>query len=225
MGFITKLQAINQMLLASGENLVADLNDESGIDTGIAETILEQTSLDFQLRGLANNKIVRKFEPNESGYITLPIGDADEQGIISAELISTHLNEDNWKIRARVANQLSPVRLWNMTDDTDVWSSASAPYYVEITMKLPWENLDTPVQRAILATAMRHYQSITQGDEGTDAFLGYQEQIFNIKGRAADLNDKKRNIFGSNSPLRGAAYRSRYFSDPNRFRYWNSRGV
>ena len=42
MGFITKLQAVNQMLLTSGENLVSDLEDASGIDTGIALNILEQ---------------------------------------------------------------------------------------------------------------------------------------------------------------------------------------
>lgn len=225
MGLITKLQAVNQMLLASGENLVADLEGESGIDTGIAETILDQASLDFQLRGLANNKFIRKVVPNESGYLTLPVADADEDGLISAELISTHVNSDNFIIRARVHNKVSPPRLWNITDDTDVWSTTTNPYYVELTVKLPWENLDTTVQRAILATATRHYQSVTQGDEATDAFLGYQEQLFNIKGRAADLNDKKKNIFGSISPMRGAAYRARYLNDPNRFRYWNSRGV
>ena len=224
MGLITKLQAVNQMLLASGENLVADLEGESGIDTGIAETILDQTSLDFQMRGLANNKFVKKMEPNASGYLVLPSPDSDEEGLISAELISTHLNTEGWRIQARIANQVSPARLWNITDDTDIWASGSY-YYVEFTVKLPWDNLDTPVQRAILSTAMRHYQSITQGDEATDAFLGYQEQLFNIKGKAADMNDKKKNIFGSNSPLRNAAFRTRYFSDPNRFRYWNQRGV
>jgi hypothetical protein len=75
-----------------------------------------------------------------------------------------------------------------------------------------------------MTSAMRHYQIITQGDEGSDAFLGYQEQLFNAKGRAADINDKKRNIFNTNSVMRNAAFRSAYLSDPNRFRYWNTRG-
>jgi hypothetical protein len=74
MGFITKLQAINQMLLAAGESPVADLLNNSGIDTSVAETILEQASLDFQLRGLANNKMIRKLNPNAQGKIYLPVG-------------------------------------------------------------------------------------------------------------------------------------------------------
>mgnify|MGYP002477975787 FL=1 len=223
MGLITKLQAVNQMLLASGENLVADLNGDSGIDTGIAEAILDQVSLDYQMRGMANNKILRKFNVDSSGYLVLPSADTDEEGLISAELLSQHLNSDNYRIHARIATHVSPPRLWNITDDTDVWTGG-IDYYVEIVSKLLWENLDTPIQRAIMTSAMRHYQIITQGDEGSDAFLGYQEQLFSARGRAADINDKKRNIFNTNSVMRNAAFRSAYLSDPNRFRYWNTRG-
>jgi hypothetical protein len=225
MGLITKLQAINHMLLASGENLVADLDGESGIDTGIADTLLEQASMDHQMRGLAQNKHIRKFTLLADGYLLLPTPDGDESGILAAELVSQHVNKDNWLIKSRVLNNASPARMWNVTDDTDVWQASNGPYYIELTMKLPWENLETSVQRAIMATAMRHYQSITQGDEATDAFLGYQEQLFSLKSKAADMNDKKKNIFNNNSMLRDAAMRTRYFSDPNRFRYWRTGGI
>jgi hypothetical protein len=224
MGLITKLQAVNQMLLASGENLVADLDGDSGIDTGIAETILDQVSLDYQMRGMANNKVVKKFTPDDNGYITLPTEDTQNDGLISAELVSRHINADNWLIRARIMNTTTPPRLYNLTDDTDIWEEAVDGYYVELIRKTPWDNLDTPVQRAIMTTAMRQYQIITQGDEGSDAFLGYQEQVYSAKGKAADINDKKRNIFNTNSVMRNAAYRNAYNSDPNRFRYWNTRG-
>lgn len=225
MGLITKLQAVNQMLLASGENLVADLSGNSGIDTGIAETILDQVSLDYQLRGIAANKFVKKYELTTDGIITLPQPDSDEEGVLAVDLVSYHLSEDNEVIKARALNTVSPPRLWNITEDTDIWKASKGPYYIELTMKLPWENIETTVQRAIMATAMRHYQSIAQGDEGTDAFLGFQEQLHMIKHKAADINDKKKNIFSSQSILRDAALRSRYFSDPNRFRYWRTRGI
>jgi hypothetical protein len=120
-------------------------------------------------------------------------------------------------------NTVSPPRLWNITLDTDVWPVGT--YYIEFTMKIPWDNLETPIQRAILATAMRHYQSITQGDEATDAFLGYQEQLFTLKGRAHDINDKKKSIFSSNNIMRDARNRARYYSDPTRFRYWGTGGI
>ena len=228
MGFITKLQAINQMLLAAGEAPVADLTNNSGIDTGIADTILEQASIDFQLRGLANNKIVRKFNPDSSGKIYFDVGaDTDEEGIMSADLMSLHLNSDNQQIVAKVFNDgtgsANSIKLYNFTDDTDVWTTG-IDYYIEIVKKLKWEHLDTACQRAILASAARNYQILTQGDPAADQFLSYQEQIFNIKGKAADINDKKRNIFkDGDANARGAIFRNPYIYDPNRYRYW--RGV
>jgi hypothetical protein len=228
MGFITKLQAINQMLLAAGEAPVADLTNNSGIDTGIADTILEQASIDFQLRGLANNKIVRKFNPDSSGKIYFDVGaDTDEEGIMSADLMSLHLNSDNQQIVAKVFNDgtgsANSIKLYNFTDDTDIWTTG-IDYYIEIVKKLKWEHLDTACQRAILASAARNYQILTQGDPAADQFLSYQEQIFNIKGKAADINDKKRNIFkDGDANARGAIFRNPYIYDPSRYRYW--RGV
>jgi hypothetical protein len=228
MGFITKLQAINQMLLAAGEAPVADLTNNSGIDTGIADTILEQASIDFQLRGLANNKIIRKFNPDSSGKIYFDVGaDTDEEGIMSADLLSLHLNSDNQQIVAKVFNDgtgsANSIKLYNFTDDTDVWTTG-IDYYIEIVKKLKWEHLDTACQRAILASAARNYQILTQGDPAADQFLSYQEQMFNIKGKAADINDKKRNIFkDGDANARGAIFRNPYVYDPNRYRYW--RGV
>jgi hypothetical protein len=222
MGFITRLQAVNQMLLTSGENLVSDLEDASGIDTGIAQNILEQCSLDFQMRGMANNKCIRKMLINSSGYLLLPSGDGDEEGVIATELISYHQNSDGDQIKIRMLSA-SPSRLWNITDDTDVF--VEADYYVEFIMKLLWENLDTSVQRAILSSAMRTYQIMTQGDGEADAYLNQQEQIFNAKGRAADVNDKKRNIFMTGDPsLRSAVNRNPYLNDPSRFRFWRTIG-
>lgn len=226
MGFITKLQAVNQMLLAAGENLVADLVNDSGVDTGIAMTILDQTSLDYQMRGMANNKYTREFIPDAvSGEIRLPRQDADEEGIISVELLSIHYNTKGEILRGRLSMLGAQPLFWNITDDTSRWP-VNGKYYLELTMKLPWENLDTPVQRAIMTTSMRHYQAITQGDEATDQFLAYQEQLFGAKGRAADINDKKKNIFSSGDPsLRAAVTRNPYLNDPSRFRFWRTKGI
>lgn len=213
MGFITKLQAINQMLLASGESPVADLLGSSSIDTEIANTILEQASLDFQLRGLANNKITKKFNPNSSGLILLPLPDNDEEGVLSAKLLSTHVNEDNDIIVCRVYNDgtgsYSSQKLYNFTDDTDIWE-LNKDYFVELIKKLSWSHLDTLSQRAIIATAVRHYQTITQGDSQLDSYLGQLEDIFRMKSKSADAYMKNRNIFnGAESTVFNSVYRNR----------------
>ena len=56
MGDISKLDAVNHMLLMAGESLVSDLDDNSGLDTETALFCLEQFTKDFQLRGIANNQ-------------------------------------------------------------------------------------------------------------------------------------------------------------------------
>ncbi len=218
MGLITRLQVVNQMLLTSGENLVSDLENSSGIDTGIAETVLDQCSLDFQLRGMANNKVVRKLNPDVNGHLLLPTGDDDEEGLIAAELVSCHLNADNRVIKTRL-QMSSPARLWNVIDDTDIFTTGD--YYVEIITKLVWDNLDTAVQRAIMSTAVRQYQTLTQGDQAADQFLGFQESLFNARGKAADINDKGRNIFNTgDASVRRAVSRSMYSNDPSLRRFW-----
>ena len=218
MGLITKLEVINQMLLTSGENLVSDLDNSSGIDTGIAETILNQCSLDFQIRGMANNKCTRKLNPTAEGYLLLPTSDGDEEGLISAELLSYHSNTDGYRIKTRLIMS-SPARLWNITDDTDVFITAD--YYIEFITKLLWENLDTPIQRAIMASSVRHYQALTQGDATADQLLAYQESLFSIKGKAADINDKNHNIFTTgDSSIRQHSQRSIYSSDQTLRRFW-----
>lgn len=221
MGYITKLDAINNMMLAAGESLVADLEEASGIDTGIAEFLLEQTSLDYQIRGLANNKMTRKMIPTSEGYIYLPVGDGDEDGLISANLLSAHYNDDAVILTARIL-ETSPPKLYNVTDDTDKWNTDET-YYVEIIKKLKWENIDTATQRSIMTTAMRNYQIATQGDGDADNFLAFQEMMFGAKAKASDINSKKRNLFTSGDPkVRGAINRVPFTNDPTRFRFWRT---
>ena len=72
MGAYTKLQAINEMLLFSGETPVSDLSGNSGVDTSIAESILNQKTTDAQARGLADNITIRDFTIASDGRIELP---------------------------------------------------------------------------------------------------------------------------------------------------------
>ena len=221
MGFITKLQAINQMLLAAGESPVADLVADSGIDTGISNTILEQASMDFQLRGQANNKLTKKFKPNSEGLILLPLSDSDEEGVLAAVLLSRHLNADNELITCRVydtgTGAYGSKKLYNFTDDTDRWD-ISKDYYVEITRKLSWSHLDTIAQRAIVATAARQYQTVTQGDSTADGYLGYLEELFRMKSKAADAYVKNRNILHGAEPTVFNAVHRNFFN--NNARFW-----
>ena len=51
----SQLDAVNVMLAQSGQSTVTSLSADASADTTVAQTILDQATLDAQLRGLANN--------------------------------------------------------------------------------------------------------------------------------------------------------------------------
>jgi len=214
MGQITRLDAVNQMLLSAGESLVADLENNSGVDTELAEFILDQTSQDYQLRGLANNRFVKKFRLTTAGEIVLP------EDTMAAELTSNHTDTDG-NVIIGIDRQL---RLFNITDNTLDWKK-DTDYHVEIIFNLPWLDLSTPSQRAILATAQRQYQLIVQGDDISDRYLGEVEALHRARGRASDINDRRRTVFSSGSNIMQQALNrvSGVNNDPSRFRYWRGK--
>lgn len=215
MGYLTKLDAVNQMLLASGESLVADLQEASGIDTGIAEFLLDQSSLEYQLRGLANNKIVRTIQPDTDGRILLGYPNADFGGVLDAKLLSQHKTEDGVGIVARV-QEGNPPKLWNMTEETDVW--VSGDYVIEQTNFLTYEQLDTNTQRTILSTATRKYQIYTQADPAVDGYLAQREMIDRMRSRANDISAKQRTIWSNDVSYAAGKRPSYYGSDPSAIR-------
>ena len=211
MGYLTKLDAVNQMLLASGESLVADLQEASGIDTGIAEFLLDQASLEYQLRGLANNKIIKTVQPDTNGYILLGYPNTDFGGVLDVKLLSQHSTEDDITIIARV-QEGNPPKLWNMTQDTDVWEQAD--YTIEQINFLTYNQLDTNTQRTILSAATRKYQIYTQADPAVDNYLAQREMIDRMRSRANDISAKQRTIW-ANDVSYAAGKRPPYFgTDP-----------
>jgi len=215
MGYLSKLNAVNLMLLASGESLVADLQEASGIDTGISEFLLDQASLDHQLRGLVENKITRKHELTVAGEILLGYPNTDYLGVLAASLVVPMRNGEGDLIQVRV-QEGNPPRLWNMTDETPTFEIGT--YYVETVNLLSWEQLDTVAQRAVLADAMRKYQMMTQGDTGADRLLAEQVMIYRIKAKADNTTNANYNIFSNNQTANDAVNRTSNGISP---RMWN----
>lgn len=198
MGAISKLNAVNRMLIAAGESPVNDLEGNSGVDTNVCLEILEEASLDLQLMGLATNLRELTITTNDEGKLVLPsTGDDDEDEVISADLLR-YINGNNIWIVARVAAG-SPKRLWNVTDDTDVFPDGD--YCVRLVRKVKWENLDTVFQRAALATAKRHYQMQIQADGDADYLLAVEEEKFHSMARSHDIMKRQASITSSYSSI------------------------
>ena len=200
----------------AGESLVSDLDDNSGLDTETALFVLDQFTRDFQIRGVANNQQIKKITLTENGKIPL------DATAISAELISHHTNADRYNIVGILKGTGTNKRLFNTTDQTDIWDKDKEYKYLLIK-SLPWEDMDTPVQRGILASAARQYQFITQGDGDADIYLQEQELLHQGKAKGADLDDKRRSVFTSSSAkLEQARTRTNYHRSATELRYWKT---
>lgn len=218
MGHMTRLDSVNQCLLAAGEAIVSDLENQSGVDTSIAEYLLDQYTEDYQLRGLANNVYVQTLSIDSvSNKIYLPTN------IMSLDFGTFITNEDGYTIRVSIKTEGSNFILWNVTDQTSDWSDYSSyDLKATFTVKLAWEDIDTPGQRAITASAARRYQMLTQGDEGMDAYLQQDEMIYNSMGKARDIDSKGRTIWDAADYKKKRSVFRQSGGNPN-FRSWRGR--
>jgi len=185
MGYMTRLDAVNKMLISSGENIVNDLENQSGVDTNIAEFMLDQKVIDYQMRGLANNQINRCYKITAKGEIELP------HNTLSGWLTSTHTDSDNKQIRGVIKG--NPPYLYNFTNDTTFWEPDE--YNVYLVLKLEWEDMDTSVQQAIVIQAAREYQMMSQGDGDVDSYLAQTGMYYESQAKGADASQKRYNIF------------------------------
>jgi hypothetical protein len=222
MGYITKTEAVNQMLLASGENIINDLTDDGSIDTSVAEKILDNVTLEWQLRGISENTSEKYYMPDSvTRRIDLP------NTCIHAELLSTHNTPSDpngrpiQKIMGIIRDVADPGGtytpiLFNITETTDMWLDppGGQKYRVLERQVLDWGDMNTVTQQSITDSAARMYQIYTQGDANVDKALAAREMTSRMRARAGDIYTKNRNIFvgGDQSVARA---RDRY--------HWNSR--
>jgi len=245
MGLMSKLDAVNEMLFNSGEQIVTSLTDSQNTDVNLAEFVLDQATLETQLRGMATNRRPIKVKPSRTGPTgnsVKPISNAAKGRIelspytekmttgslISAQLL-TNISSPDVNIRVTAAPRRFGIEsngtdynvLYNVTDNTDEWDT-DTELTISIVEYVEFKDLETSVQKGIAASASRQYQLFVQGDRDVDRLLAERAGLFTAKGRAADANDKARNIFssGDNAVKRAINKNANSIYDPSRFRFW-----
>jgi hypothetical protein len=214
MGLYSYTDAINHMLLSSGEHLISDLNNDSGVDTSVAQFILNQTIKAMVMRGIANNRYVVTLQlstqtidgSSVANCIALPSNACYAQVVeplfdsTTGEVIQTTIKSaDN-----------GPV-LYNITKQTPVFEKELK---VEVIVTLGnandfygWDDIDSALQRGIMESAAREYQLITQGDLDVDKRMAVREQYHIARGRASDIFKKNRSIFLGDAGTKAAVDR------------------
>lgn len=213
MGIYSYKDAVNHMLLSSGEHLVSDLNQDSGVDTQVAEFILNQTIKAMVMRGVANNRYVTEITPSLlTSQIILPDNACYAQVVeplydpTTGEVIQTTIKSN-------------PIRLFNITKQTDVFDKKLK---VEVIVLLGneasnygWDDIDSALQRSIMEMAAREYQMTTQGDLDIDKRMAVREAYHVSRGRASDIFKKNRSIFLGDAGTAAAVSRTGILSrDP-----------
>ena len=234
MGALLKQDAVNQMLLSSGETMVNDLTTDSGVDTSVAEFMLDQSTRDWQLRGLAENEMITYYPPDaaDSYKIVLKQGTSTstDGSTIYAELLSQHFTayDPNGRPQQRIVAIIrhdtaqaggnanyKPI-LYNIIEDTSTWvdlTGSNSKYKVLERIQLSWQDMTTPIQQGIADRAAREYQMLTTGDGEVDRVLAQKEQMSRMRARASDISHKRRNIFAGGDPsVRRAAARHQWGS-------------
>jgi len=191
MGYISKLDAVNMLFLGSGQSPIVDLNEARAVDNGVAEFLLDEALLGYQLRGQLDNSLVRYMRPDNNGRLLLSYPNSDYTGVITAELQSVHTTPTGAKILARV-QEGNPPRMYNMTEGTDAWRDDE--YQIRVEMLLRWDQLETAAQRAIMSDAMQKYQMLTQSDRRMNQLLAEDEAVLRSKAKSSDSARQRRSI-------------------------------
>ena len=201
MATITKLSAVNRILIASGLSPVTSLDDEGSADSRIVEIMLEDATLDIQLQGLAVSTYTKVFTPDSvTGEILLSSDISNVSmtvGMYTTTLPQTEL------IQLAIRGN----KLMNVSEQTYDFSSFSE-VVLTVEEQLSYDDLPLQQQREIIAIATLRYQSQTSGDPAVMRQLESERQMFRAQSRAHDVGARSASIFTAQTPARGAVNRN-----------------
>ena len=178
----SELEAVNIMLSAIGESPVSSLDDPSLVDVSLALSILRETSIDIQAKGLQSNT-ERDFPltPNVDGEIIVPANCAQ---------IDTTGRSCNVDVAHR------GTRLYDKEKRS--FTSFTGTLYVDMVLLFDFTDLPQHVRRYITTKASRRFQTRFMGSDTLSAFtqLDDTEALVDFEGVEA-LNEDS-NILADN---------------------------
>ena len=176
---LSQLDAVNIMLAQSGQSTVTSLSADASADTTVAQQILDQATLDAQLRGLANNFYKVTLQPDAvTKEITLPADTLRFDVVTSPDGVDM--------VVARNGKLFQP--------ETGSFQFEDSIELVVFVL-LVWDDIDIPVRRSIAATAASRYAQVANGDAGVMRRLASEEMDFRGIAKSADVRSRGRNIF------------------------------
>lgn len=174
----SELEAVNVMLSAIGEAPVSSLNDPSLVDAALAQSILKESSVEIQTRGLhCNTEINFPLVPTVTGEIQVPSN--------CARIDTTDVSRD-----------IDVTQRGNRLYDRDKrsYTSFTDKLYVDMVLLLEFDELPQHVKRYVTVKATRRFQARLVGSDTLANFTAVDEQEAQIEFERAEAINEDSNI-------------------------------
>jgi hypothetical protein len=175
---LNRLMAVNMIIRTAGEAPVNSLNAATN-DTLVAQQVLDEHTLRWLTANhLTTTTYTDTWVPDDQGFITLPAGSLFVDPT-DAQLEYTHRGSN-------------PVRLWNVTDNTYVFTESVE---LKVVVGESFDNLPVASQLAIVDSSRIEYQMLMQGNADVNVMLVREAMTTKAQARNKDLQEKGRTLF------------------------------
>tara|TARA_B100001093_G_scaffold342316_1_gene327143 strand:+ start:154 stop:762 length:609 start_codon:yes stop_codon:yes gene_type:complete len=174
----SELEAVNVMLSAIGEAPVSSLDDPSLVDAALAQSILGETSVEIQTRGLhSNTEINYPLVPTVDGEILVPSN--------CARIDTTDLSRD-------IDVTQRGNKLYDRGERS--YTSFTEKIFVDMVLLFSFEELPQHVKRYITVKAARRFQARLVGSDLLASFTALDEQEALIEFERGEAINEDSNI-------------------------------
>lgn len=174
----SELEAVNVMLSAIGEAPVSSLDDPSLVDAALAQSILEEASVEIQTRGLhCNTEINFPLVPTVDGEIKVPTN--------CVRIDTTDVSRD-------IDVTQRGDRLYDRGERS--YTSFTEKLIVDMVLLFGFKELPQHVKRYITVKAARRFQTRLVGSETLAGFTATDEQEALIEFERAEAINEDSNI-------------------------------
>ena len=182
----SKIQAVNIMLASIGEAPVSSLDDATLADVSIAESILDETNVEIQSRGLhCNTEINYPLTPNTDGEIDLPAN------CVSVDTTGQSVTTD-------VVQR--GTRLYDRGERS--FTSFSGTLFVTMVLLLEFTDLPQHVRRYITVKSARRFQNRILGSQTLSGFTQADENEALLYFEQIEAQTQDYNVLNDNLTTR-----------------------
>lgn len=177
---MTKLEAVNEMLLAIGQAPVNTLEVAGIRDVSIAESILDNVSREVQSSGHSFNTFYEAKSPDVNGDIIVPPDVLSIDAVDPRYAVVTLVDPDDSALKLFDKDE----RSFTFTDDVEC----------EVAKLLPFESIPQHARRYIVSMAKLRFQASAVGSSMLNSLIEQEVGMAYAEFRRAELLQQDNNI-------------------------------